>query len=142
MPWYAAPPAASMAPTSPASTILGIRSCHTIAWSMAGVLVWKCRSGTCASSVPRTCDGGTATGPTQTATRLMAIMMTAATSMGTTVRRTPGPRAGPGGVAAVRTGRGGAVAVTGARSRLPAHRMLLHFRGHLPEQDHDPWPPA
>ena len=34
-----------------------------MAWSMAGVLVWKCSSGTWASSVPTTCEGGTATGP-------------------------------------------------------------------------------
>src|SRR5580658_3586532 len=142
MPWYAAPPAANMAPTSPASTTLGMRSCHTMAWLRAGVFVWKCRNGTCASSVPRTCDGGTATGPTQTATRLMTTMMTAATTIGTTVRRAPGPRAGRGGPAAVPAGRAGAVAVTGARSRMRADRMLLHLLGHVPEQDHDAWTPT
>ncbi len=50
---------------------------------MAGVLVWKCSSGTCDSSVPNTCDGGTVTGPTHSATMAMTIMRTAATVNGT-----------------------------------------------------------
>ena len=70
----------------------GRRSCQTTAWLMAGVLVWKWSSGTWASSVPITCDGGTATGPVQNASRETPTMRTAATAIGTQVRRTPGPR--------------------------------------------------
>src|SRR5580704_9581450 len=101
-----------MAPTSPASTTRGARSCHTMAWLMAGVLVWKCRSGTWASSVPTTCDGGTATGPTHSATMEIRIMRTAATATGTQVWQAPGPRTSGTRGAGASVGRAGAVAVT------------------------------
>lgn len=63
--------------------------------------------------------------------------MTAATNIGTMVRRAPGPRAGPGGMAAVRSGPPGAVAVTKVPSRGRADRMVPYFSGHISQKDHD-----
>src|SRR5882762_4352473 len=158
-PWYEVPPAASIAPTSAASTTRGSRSCHTIAWSTGDVAVWKSRNGRWAKIVPTTSPTLMFTGPTAVASSIApsstAVLIPPSRIRARPARWRSGAIPDPNApsarrVAAAELFARALIAGWSTPSRLPATGsarrsrcwMLLEGRGNRAEQVHDARPPA